>query len=446
MHIDGRLKIGTICSGIGAPERALKNLGIDYELDYFCEIDKYAEKSYCEIHHSDTSKNLGDLTKVEIEKLPHDLDLLVGGTPCQDFSMAGLRKGGDAGSKTRSSLMWNFVSIIDQTKPKVVLWENVPGCVTDKMQKNYNKFIDTLRKIGYVTKSQFLNAKNFGIPQNRERVFVIALRKDLNINFNFPVGCDCGIRLRDMLESKPMDKYYLSNKQVEGLFNQSKSKNERGMGFQLTLQDGSATAKTVTTREANVINSNWILEPRCIELTTGQSQGYRVYSTNGISVTLAAEAGGMGAKTGLYLIPKDKFVDESVKKSVAVNFEKDADKILKTDKDIYRCKVDSAFQDNVVGVKMSPTLRAGNECTYVLDNYFVRKLTPREAFRLMGFSDEDFDLCGCSDSQLYKQAGNSIVVNVLMAIFGELYSIDWRPKVYGDWVKNCTNKQRRFLW
>ena len=183
-----KLKIGTVCSGIGAPEKALQLLGIDYELAYFCEFDKYASTSYCAIHNESPEKNLGDLTKVDFDKLPKDLDLLVGGTPCQDFSLAGKRAGGQQGSGTRSSLMWNFVEMIDKTKPKAVLWENVPGCLSGKMKATYQDFCQALRNSGYVVHEMRHNAKFFGVPQNRDRVFVLAIRKDQNMQFELSLS------------------------------------------------------------------------------------------------------------------------------------------------------------------------------------------------------------------------------------------------------------------
>lgn len=422
MHIDGRLKIGTVCSGIGAPEKALSNLGIDYSLSYFCEFDKFAEKSYCAIHNSDTTKNLGDLTKVDIDKLPHDLDLLVGGTPCQDFSIAGLRKGGKADSGTRSSLMWNFVSIIKETQPKVVIWENVAGCVMAGMQGNYWKFIKVLDQIGYKTLASFLNAKDFGIPQDRKRVFVVAVRKDLETHFTMPTGYDCGIRLKDILEKDVDEKFYLSTKQVEKLINQSESKRKRGMGFKFAPTQGDGMAKTVTTHEGTVVDCNWVSENKPIELTSGQSQGYRIYSWDGCSVTLAAEAGGMGAKTGLYLVGENKPLELTTGKSQGSRI----------------------YDDGGVCPTVCTTANA------LCKSYNrVRKLTPKECFRLMGFSDEDFDRCsavGISNAQLYKQAGNSIAVNVLMAIFGVLYNVDWKEKVYGNRLDKNKLKTRKFLW
>ena len=115
------LKVATVCSGIGAPEKALKMLGIPYELSFFSEIDIPAIKAYCAIHKESTNKNFGNLENINQKPIPQDLDLLVGGTPCQDFSNAGLGKGGEEGSGTRSSLMWYYIKLIALSKPKIVV-------------------------------------------------------------------------------------------------------------------------------------------------------------------------------------------------------------------------------------------------------------------------------------------------------------------------------------
>ena len=119
------VKLLSLFSGIGSPEQALKNIGIEYELVGFSEIDKFAIKSYCNVHNVSEDLNLGDITNIDISSLPTDIDLITHGSPCQDFSISGQQKGGDKGTGTRSSLMWTSVDIVEHCKPKVGLWENV---------------------------------------------------------------------------------------------------------------------------------------------------------------------------------------------------------------------------------------------------------------------------------------------------------------------------------
>lgn len=313
---------------------------------------------------------------------------------CQDFSLAGKRAGGAIDSGTRSSLMWNFVEIIAETKPKVVLWENVPGCLTKKMIDNFNKFISALSENGYKVYNEVLNAKNFGIPQNRKRVFVVAIRKDLNIDFKMPEGYDCGVRLKDILEMEVDKKYYLSEKAVNGMLT---TKFKQG-AYDVVVQKNDGFCRTLLTRDYKApkcINTNQL-----IELTKGQSQGIRVNEDQ--------------------LLTKNKRLKEMLSKI-------DVSKIKAID--IYN----KSTHDVMHAIKT--TVNSAN-MTAVSTNLAIRKLTPKECYRLMGFSDEDFEKSKnvpTSDAQLYKQAGNSIVVNVLMAIFGQLYNIDWKPLVYGDW-------------
>ncbi len=210
------LKYLSLFSGIGSPEQALKNLGIKFELVGFSEIDKFAIKSYCAVHGVDESLNLGDITKIKIEELPKDLDLITHGSPCQDFSVAGKGKGADEGSGTRSSLMWNTVAICEYCKPKYVIWENVKNVLSKKHKHSFDKYLNEMDRIGYNNFYKVLNAKDFGVPQNRERVFVISIRKDLKIDYQFPEGFDNGIRLKDVLEVVVDEKYYLSDELLEG--------------------------------------------------------------------------------------------------------------------------------------------------------------------------------------------------------------------------------------
>lgn len=216
------LKYLSLFSGIGSPEQALKNLGISFELVGFSEIDKFAIKSYCAVHGIDESLNLGDITKIKIEELPKDLDLITHGSPCQDFSVAGNGKGGDLGSGTRSSLMWNTVAICEHCQPKFVIWENVKNVLSKKHRHNFDKYLEEMDRIGYNNFYQILNAKDYGVPQNRERIFVVSIRKDLNKDFEFPKGFDNGIRLKDILEDEVDAKYYINTEKAERLISEYK--------------------------------------------------------------------------------------------------------------------------------------------------------------------------------------------------------------------------------
>ena len=162
------IKLLSLFSGIGSPEQALKNIGVDYELVGFSEIDRFAVNSYCNVHNVSESLSLGDITKIDINSLPTDIDLITHGSPCQDFSAAGQQKGGDKGTGTRSSLMWTTVDIVEHCRPKVVLWENVKNLLSKKHRHNFDAYLEVMEQLGYTNYYQVLNAKDFGVPQNRE--------------------------------------------------------------------------------------------------------------------------------------------------------------------------------------------------------------------------------------------------------------------------------------
>ena len=326
-----KLRVLSLFSGIGAFEMALRNIEIDYELVNFCENDKYAIKAYCAIHDVDENLNLGDITKVNIKTLPKDIDLITHGSPCQDFSVAGLQRGGDEGSKTRSSLMWNTVEIIKHCKPKYVIWENVKNVLSKKHKHNFDKYLKTLELLGYTNYWKVLNAKDYGVPQNRERVFVVSILGE-HKPYEFPKPIKLEKRLKDILEIEINDKYYLSEK-VQKRFKQTKSDNGENSIIGTTAPE----FRTIGQRDL-------------------------VYSKEGIMGTLVATD---------YKQPKQ---------------------ILET----------------------------------IQGDTSIRKLTPRECFRLMGLNDKDIDkiqMTKISDTQQYKLAGNSIVVPVLEEIFKNLFKV-----------------------
>ena len=226
-----KIKMLSLFSGIGSPEQALKNLGYEIDLVGFSEIDKYAIKSYCAVHEVNESLNLGDITTIDIEKLPGNIELITHGSPCQDFSVAGKGKGGDEGTGTRSSLMWNTVAICEHCKPKYVIWENVKNVLSKKHRHNFDKYLNEMDRIGYKNYYQVLNAKDFGVPQNRERVFVVSIRKDIVKEFNFPKPFDDGVRLKDVLENEVEEKYFVDMEKSEKLIQEFITTNKKTLNI-----------------------------------------------------------------------------------------------------------------------------------------------------------------------------------------------------------------------
>jgi DNA (cytosine-5)-methyltransferase 1 len=181
------IKILELFGGIGACTKAFKRLGIPHKVVDYVEIDKYAVASYNAINGTNFEPQDICTWDKDIE-----VDLIMHGSPCQDFSLAGKQAGGDKGSGTRSSLMYETIRIVEKIKPKYVIWENVKNIISKKHKHNFDAYLARMRMLGYWSYYQVLNAKDYGIPQNRERVFVVSIRNDVNSsgchisNYRFP--------------------------------------------------------------------------------------------------------------------------------------------------------------------------------------------------------------------------------------------------------------------
>lgn len=198
------IRLLELFGGIGACSKALERLDIDYKIVDYVEIDKYAVKSFNAMHGTNFEpQDIRDWNK-DIE-----VDLIMHGSPCQDFSLAGKQAGGDKDSGTRSSLMYETIRIVEKLKPKYVIWENVKNLLSKKHIHNFNAYLETMEQLGYINYYQVLNAKDYGVPQNRERIFTISIRKDINKLFTFPPKQELKLKLKDLLEDDVDDKYYL---------------------------------------------------------------------------------------------------------------------------------------------------------------------------------------------------------------------------------------------
>lgn len=208
---DNPLRVVTLCSGYDSQLMAIRNLGIPYECIGWSEIDKYAIKAHDAVFPEIADRNLGDMTKIEWSRV-ENFDLLFYSTPCTDFSNAGKQAGGEEGSGTRSSILWYTRNAIIQKKPKYLVMENVKALVSDKFRPLFLKWCDELTSYGYTNFMQVLNAKDYGIPQNRERIFVVSILGDAW--YSFPQPMELKLRLKDMLEDKVDEKYYLAQDKV----------------------------------------------------------------------------------------------------------------------------------------------------------------------------------------------------------------------------------------
>lgn len=277
------MKVLSLFSGIGAFEKALTNMGVKYELVNYCEIDKYASKSYSAIHGVPESKNLGDITKVDTSKLPDDIDLLTYGFPCQDISLAGKQRGFEhEGERTRSGLFFEALRLIEDLQPKFAICENVKNLTSKKFEKEFQIVLESLEEAGYRNYWQVLNAKDYGIPQNRERVFIVSIREDIDKGFTFPKPFPLELRLKDMLDAEVDEKYYLSDSQIENI------KTSDFIQKQKLIQKGD-TCSTLLARDYK--------DPKCVQVAqiypnSGNPQAGRIYSDNGISPAMDTCSGG----------------------------------------------------------------------------------------------------------------------------------------------------------
>lgn len=243
------LNVLSLFSGIGAFEKALYNLNIPYNLLAYCEIDKCASKAYSIIHNVPEEKNLKDVTKVDILDIEDRVDLITYGFPCQDISNAGKQKGfiDENGERTRSGLFFEALRIIDDYKPKFAIAENVKALTSKKFTEEFKIVLDNLNQAGYNNYWQVLNAKDYGIPQNRERVFIISIRKDIDKGFTFPEPIPLELRLKDILENNVSESFYLSDDRLNSLIEHKRRNQEKGNGFGARFVTGDDIASGLTT-------------------------------------------------------------------------------------------------------------------------------------------------------------------------------------------------------
>ena len=386
-----KIKVFEAFAGYGSQSIALRNLGIEHEVVAISEIDKYAIQAYEAIHGP--TLNLGDISKIDPKDIPQH-DLFTYSFPCQDLSVAGKQAG--LGEGTRSGLLYECEKIIEYCRPKYLLLENVKNLVGKKFKADFDKWLEYLEGLGYTNYWKVLNAKNYGVPQNRERVFAVSILGE-HKPFEWPTPIPLDKCIADILEEQVDEKYYLSE-EIQKRFkitNQNKNvlgttkPNFRTIGQRdLVYNKEGIMGSLVATdykqpKQIAEINQVGMLDIK------GNEQIRRVYGDNGISPTLTA-TGENGAKK----IICEQRCDEGLR----------------------------FFKDNICGTIR--TIDAGGDKRVIEENFKIRKLTPRECFRLMGMRDDDIDkiqAAGISNTQQYKMAGNSIVVNVLEAIFKNLF-------------------------
>ena len=417
------IKILELFGGIGACTQAFKRLGIPFEIADYVEIDKYAVKSYNAIN--DTNFEPQDITKWDKDL---DVDFIMHRSPCQDFSIAGKQAGGDENSGTRSSLMYETLRIVNKLKPKYVLWENVKNVLSKKHKHNFDNYIDIMSEYGYNSYYKVLNARDFGTPQNRERVFTLSIRKDIDLGYSFPNGEPLNIRLRDILESNVDEKYYLSDKKLIYILDANDVALSSGIDINNSIVNPQI-AKTISCRgavdqRANI--TNFVID--------GEQEEIRVRNLKERLCDYLLE----NNKVKEYdVIDHNYTTNRKTQVDDDTNIVKGRDEspTLTTRPDTLGVTVLGGIgekksnggrqwfqQDRIYDDKVA--LSVSTCCQpYYKNDLRIRKLTPRECWRLMTFSDDAFDRASKvnSNAQLYKQAGNSIVVNVLEKILRNLF-------------------------
>lgn len=389
-------------SGIGGFKLAFENAG--FKSVGFCEIDPYSRKLYKAYFNTEGEYECHDATRINPNKLP-EFDVLVGGFPCQAFSIAGKRLGFD---DTRGTLFFDIVRICQEKRPRYILLENVKGLLSHDGGKTFQTILGLLAEIGYQCEWQVLNSRDFGVPQNRERVFIAGyygkraagqifpLRESDKIYYEPSKAQKEICNLASTLKARDYSSwngnfvvYPLTEVRSEQA-KQIRRENKRKFGKDFSPR----RAKDISIKKDGIIGaltSSITPEQHVIEITQNVSQGYRVYSAEGIGCCLQSQSGGVGAKTGLYCVA-------SRGRNTEGKYQQTAE--LRDD-------------------GLTNSLTSFSKDNYILNGYSIRRLTPLECFRLQGFPDGMIDTAkqlNLSDNRLYKMAGNAVTVQVVESI------------------------------
>lgn len=300
------LNVITLFSGYDSQALALNRLGVDYDLAAWCEIDKHAITAHNALFPQWQDRNLGDVSKVDWaewhKQHPEHIDLLTYSSPCQDFSSAGLQRGGEEGSGTRSGLLWETERAVRELRPRHLVFENVGGLVSDKFIDLFNRWQARLNGYGYTNFSQLMNAKDYGCPQNRLRIFMVSIL-DCDRAYYFPKPFKLERRLKDVLEQNVEERYYLSEENVRKLLWFNEDRKEKGIGFRFSPHDkNDAYASTINASVRPRQTDNFIAEPKINTLCKlSSSQNSRIISTEGISPAVIN-----GEKDGIIKIAEQK--------------------------------------------------------------------------------------------------------------------------------------------
>ena len=337
------LKVIEAFAGVGSQRMALRNLGIEHKIVGIFEIDKFALKSYEAIHGE--CPNLGDISKIKVEDIPQH-DLFTYSFPCQDLSVAGKQKGMIRGV-TRSGLLYECERIIKYCKPKYLLLENVKNLVGKKNKPQFDEWLKFLEDLGYTNYWKVLNAKDYGVPQNRERVFVVSILGE-HESYNFPSPVKLDKSIKDILEDEVEEKYYFKTDKAEKLI--------------LKVKDSMSNKKECC--------DSTLLKPKILQV--------------GNCITARYDAGIQNKQSIGVAVVEKILISQATKKGYIEMEVPGVCDLSYPNSKTRRGRVQEKG-------KISPTLTASeNGISYINKEYRVRKLTPLECWRLMAFTDEDF--------------------------------------------------------
>lgn len=405
------IKIGSDFSGVGAFNQALKRLGIEYDELFACDMDKYARQTF-ELNYGKPKDFPFDVYEREIPK--ESLDIYMTSPPCQAFSMAGKRLGKE---DQRGILFFNSLEFIQENKPRYFIFENVKGLLShDKQDKNaeygrtFQEWINYLGgksvngvhtffpyedAVPYHIYFQVLNAKHYGIPQNRERIFIIGIRDDEDNNFQFPKPFPLEKRLKDVLETKVDEKYFLSDTMLTWIDKHREKRSSSGK-YPFTEEDDYTGCITARYNKMGA-------EDIFIGAIRGRNPQNPLSRVSGLPTEQMLEINENGTSNALTTVQKDNVVIEMIKTQ-------------------YGKHQQDCFYDYNGIIGTIPAGTHGNTAyftqTLMPCKQRIRRLTPLECFRLMDFNE--YFKWNVSDSQAYKQAGNSICVGLLAAIISKL--------------------------
>jgi DNA (cytosine-5)-methyltransferase 1 len=407
-----QLKVGSDFSGVGAFDQALKRLGVNYETVFACDMDKYARDTF--VHNYGEPKYYPK--NVYDREIPAEsLDIYMTSPPCQAFSLAGKRLGKE---DKRGVLFFNSHEFIQVNKPRFFIFENVKGLLSDDGGKTFQEWINMLGgksvnglpvlfanddAVPYHLYWKVLNAKHHGVPQNRERVFLIGIRDDLDNKFQFPKEEHLSKRLKDVLEESVDEKYFLSEKMINYI------SHDRNGNYNLVVNREIANAMTCSMK-----NQQRSFQDNYIRIKSATQKGYEE-ATLGDSINFSVP----NSETRRGRVGKGvaQTLDTGCNQAVIYNCKRLNETIAKNELPKGEPKAIDTYNKKVQ--ENAPTLtEPHHNTTRLWDGFRIRRLTPRECFRLMDFPDTF--TWKVSDSQAYKQAGNSIVVNVLYKILKQL--------------------------